>query len=119
MAVSRPGDLRHRLRGGRSQMSARSPRAFLRVALTLSILWALGAPAPWAGSPEASAGVQAAPPSIVLILTDDQRWDSLWAMPAVQNRLISRGVAFTNGYVVNPLCCPSRTSILTGQYSHS
>src|SRR5437764_7243859 len=58
-------------------------------------------------------------PNIVLILTDDQRWDSLWAMPGVRHLLRARGVKFTNAYVSNPLCCPSRTSILTGKYSHS
>ena len=65
------------------------------------------------------AGAAGGRPSIVLILTDDQRWDTLWALPAVQRLLVARGVQFTNGYVVNPLCCPSRTSLLTGQYSHS
>ncbi|MFN2543232.1 MAG: sulfatase [Actinomycetota bacterium] len=57
-------------------------------------------------------------PNIVLILTDDQRYDTLWAMPHVKRMLIRHGVRFTNAFVVNPLCCPSRTSILTGKYSH-
>jgi N-acetylglucosamine-6-sulfatase len=57
-------------------------------------------------------------PNIVLILTDDQRWDSLWAMPNVRRLLGDHGVQFTNSFVVNPLCCPSRASILTGRYSH-
>ena len=58
-------------------------------------------------------------PNIVLIITDDQRWDSLWAMPTLQSELVGKGATFINGFVVNPLCCPSRASILTGQYSHS
>ena len=58
-------------------------------------------------------------PNIVWIVTDDQRWDTLWSMPTVQSDLVARGVTFTNGFVVNPLCCPSRASILTGEYSHS
>jgi hypothetical protein len=49
-------------------------------------------------------------PDIVLILTDDQRWDTLWAMPTVRRLLIDRGVLFTRGYVVNPVCCPSRAT---------
>jgi N-acetylglucosamine-6-sulfatase len=59
------------------------------------------------------------PPDIVLIVTDDQRWDTLWAMPVVSERLAAPGVAFSNAFVVNPLCCPSRASILTGDYSHT
>jgi N-acetylglucosamine-6-sulfatase len=58
-------------------------------------------------------------PNIVLILTDDQRWDTLWAMPNVQSELVAHGIDFTNAFVVNSLCCPSRASILTGEYSHS
>ena len=57
-------------------------------------------------------------PNIILILTDDQRWDSLWAMPKTRHLLADHGVEFTNSFVVNSLCCPSRASILTGRYSH-
>ena len=58
-------------------------------------------------------------PNIVFILTDDQRWDELGFMPQVQSLLQARGATFTNSFVSNSLCCPSRTSILTGLYSHS
>jgi N-acetylglucosamine-6-sulfatase len=58
-------------------------------------------------------------PNIVFIVTDDQRWDTLWAMPTVKSRLVDRGVTFSNGFVSNPLCCPARASILTGDYSHT
>src|SRR5947209_12968831 len=71
-----------------------------------------------AASP-ASPRAVATKPNVVLILTDEQRWDSLWAMPKVRSLLQDHGVTYTNGFVVNPLCCPSRTSILTGKYSHS
>jgi len=59
------------------------------------------------------------PPDIVLIVSDDQRFDTLWAMPVVSERLAGRGVAFPDMFVTNPLCCPSRASILTGNYSHT
>lgn len=77
-----------------------------------------------AGSPQeprATRGrvVEPERPNIVLILTDDQRSDTLRYMPIVRRLLVRHGVTFANGYVVNPVCCPSRTSILTGLYSHS
>ena len=57
-------------------------------------------------------------PNIVLIVTDDQRWDTLRYMPWVRRHLIHHGTTFRNAFVVNPVCCPSRASILTGRYSH-
>ena len=60
-----------------------------------------------------------AAPSILLIVTDDQRWDTLWAMPNVRRLIGDRGTTFDDAFVVNPLCCPSRSSILTGDYSHT
>jgi N-acetylglucosamine-6-sulfatase len=62
---------------------------------------------------------------IVLILTDDQRLDNseqpgdttVSHMPIVQRQLVDKGVTFTNGFDVNPLCCPSRSTILTGMDS--
>jgi arylsulfatase A-like enzyme len=57
-------------------------------------------------------------PNIVLILSDDQRPETKWAMPNLQDLLVSRGTNFKNAFVSNPLCCPSRATILTGRYSH-
>ena len=65
------------------------------------------------------ATAQEHPPDVVLILTDDQRFDTLWAMPVVSERLAAEGVTLSDAFVVNPLCCPSRASILTGVYSHT
>ena len=64
------------------------------------------------------AGAQDAP-NVVLIVTDDQRWDTLAYMPTVSSELVGKGVRFANAFVVNPLCCPSRATILTGTYSHT
>jgi N-acetylglucosamine-6-sulfatase len=85
-----------------------APRTLVYLALALLALATLAAPA----------GAQTRP-NIVLVLTDDQRWDTLSVMPTVQAELVNKGVNFTNGFVVNSVCCPSRASILTGQYSHS
>ena len=59
-------------------------------------------------------------PNFVIILTDDQRWDTLWAMPIVQEKLVARRVTFTTAIVTTPLCCPSRASLLSGGfYAHN
>jgi arylsulfatase A-like enzyme len=58
-------------------------------------------------------------PNIVLILSDDQTLSEMGHMATVKAELTDKGMTFRNGFVVNPLCCPSRSSILTGKYSHS
>jgi arylsulfatase A-like enzyme len=58
-------------------------------------------------------------PNVVVIMTDDQRAAQMRALPNTR-RLIGRtGVDFKSFYVTNPLCCPSRATFLTGQYSHN
>jgi N-acetylglucosamine-6-sulfatase len=58
-------------------------------------------------------------PNIVLILTDDQRFDLIEQMPHVMSEIAAHGVTFENSFVVTPLCCPSRTTTLRGQYAHT
>jgi arylsulfatase A-like enzyme len=58
-------------------------------------------------------------PNIIFILTDDQPYETVQFMPTVRDVLIRDGVNFENGFITTPLCCPSRSSILTGEYVHN
>ena len=58
-------------------------------------------------------------PNIVLILTDDMNLQALPYMPYLRRELIARGTSFTNAFVSDSVCGPSRVSILTGQYAHN
>jgi arylsulfatase A-like enzyme len=58
-------------------------------------------------------------PNIVLIITDDMAaWD-LRFMPKTKTLLTSQGTRFSRAYVTYSLCCPSRATILRGQYAHN
>lgn len=57
-------------------------------------------------------------PNVVLIVTDDQRADTLAGMNQVNDLLSAKGVRFSNGMIPTNLCCPSRSTILTGLYAH-
>src|SRR3954469_23358285 len=60
------------------------------------------------GGPTPAARAATGPPNIVVILTDDQRYDALGSMPNVKQLLIAHGVRFTHAFDNNPLCCPAR-----------
>jgi N-acetylglucosamine-6-sulfatase len=56
-------------------------------------------------------------PNIVFVLTDDLSMDLLPYMPQVQ-ALQADGMTFNNYFVSDSLCCPSRSSIFTGEFPH-
>ena len=58
-------------------------------------------------------------PNFVFVLTDDQDLESMRVMPKVRKLIAREGTTFTNFYATNPVCCPSRSTLLTGRYSHN
>ena len=56
------------------------------------------------------------PLNLIVFMTDDQRADSLWAMPVLQERFEPASVRFDRAYATTPLCCPSRASLLSGGF---
>ena len=72
-------------------------------------------------SPQAAAAATkpATRPNIVLIMTDDEDVASHRYMPKTRALLENRGTAFDNFFVTYSFCCPSRVTILRGQYPHN
>jgi arylsulfatase A-like enzyme len=62
---------------------------------------------------------QAARPNVVVVMSDDQTAASMESMPAVRRDIGDRGATFANSFTNWPLCCPSRATLLTGQYAHN
>lgn len=72
-------------------------------------------------------------PNILVILTDDQRWDALgvvqkelgqralfpWFQTPNLDRLAREGVRFSNTFVTTSLCSPSRASFLSGRMARN
>lgn len=70
----------------------------------------------------AQPSTQTKQPNIVFILADDldevvmPYWD---AMPQTAALLRDQGIQFTNAFSPTPICCPARSTILTGKYGHN
>ncbi|KAK3580927.1 hypothetical protein CHS0354_008219 [Potamilus streckersoni] len=60
-------------------------------------------------------------PNIVFFLTDDQdvALGGQTPMTKTKSLLGDKGIIFNNMFVTSPLCCPSRSSILSGRYVHN
>jgi N-acetylglucosamine-6-sulfatase len=58
-------------------------------------------------------------PNIVFVMTDDMPKNLLTRMPHMRDRIKAQGLTLTNAYVSQSLCCPSRATILRGQYPHN
>jgi N-acetylglucosamine-6-sulfatase len=58
-------------------------------------------------------------PNFVFVLADDMRADEFEHMPQTRQLLAEQGLMFENAFVSHSLCCPSRASLLRGQYTHN
>jgi N-acetylglucosamine-6-sulfatase len=64
-------------------------------------------------------------PNVVVILTDDQRWDCMscaghpFLKTPNMDRLAAEGARFANMFVTTSLCSPSRATYLSGLYAHT
>jgi arylsulfatase A-like enzyme len=63
-------------------------------------------------------------PNILLVFTDQQRFDTIAALgnPVIRtpamDRLVREGVAFTRAYTPSPVCVSARCALLTGRHPH-
>lgn len=64
-------------------------------------------------------------PNVILIITDQQRYDTIRGLgyPYVDtpnlDRLVQEGVSFDNCFITAPSCAPARASLFTGLYPHN
>src|SRR5258706_13671228 len=95
-------------------MRSLHPRRWLVAGAALAATAVLAA---WAPASASEPAAVAPPPNIVLVLTDDLAWNLVQYMPQVL-QLQHDGVTFTNYTVTDSLCCPSRSTLFTGNFPH-
>src|SRR5712691_10452291 len=75
------------------------------------------------GVREHGSSAQAAPPAqrpnVLVLETDDQTLAEMQVLPNAKRLIGDAGVTFDNNFDSFSLCCPSRATLLTGQYSHN
>ena len=86
-------------------------RLILGAALALLALAGILATHPAKGAPTQR--------NVVFILTDDMTSSELAGMPNVQSLIGAQGTTFNRFYISFPLCCPSRATMMSGQYMHN
>ncbi len=74
---------------------------------------------PTVGGPQQAPTSAGTRPNIVFILTDDQEAASTSVMANLNNLIAAQGATFSKFYYSLSLCCPSRTTMLRGQYPHN
>jgi N-acetylglucosamine-6-sulfatase len=92
-------------------------RRGLLAALIVASLFVVAAWAPANASKHRAAAATPPPPNIVFVLTDDLAWNLVQYMPQVL-QMEQEGTTFSNYVVTDSLCCPSRSSIFTGNFPH-
>src|SRR5215204_127174 len=65
------------------------------------------------------ADAQTTRPNFVFVMTDDLDERSMQDLPGIREVMGANGITFKNAYVTYSLCCPSRATILRGQYPHN
>jgi N-acetylglucosamine-6-sulfatase len=89
-------------------------RAWATLAATVALLAIAGA-----GVAARDAQGASSQKNVVFILTDDMTTSELSAMPNVHSLIAAQGTTFNEAYVSFPLCCPSRATMMSGQYMHN
>jgi N-acetylglucosamine-6-sulfatase len=78
----------------------------MRLALAVALLLAL--------APAAQAR-----PNVLVLETDDETLADMTVLPKTRALIGGRGTTFSNSFVNYSLCCPSRSTLYTGQYAHN
>jgi N-acetylglucosamine-6-sulfatase len=110
--------------GDVSSVSARRSTPFgVLACLSIFLLFVAGCSGSEASAPGASQEEEAESaadrPNIVFILTDDLDFASSKKMPQITSLLADQGTSFEEAFVSHSVCCPSRSTVLTGLYDHN
>ena len=88
----------------------------LALALTITVALVASAVLVLTASEDPAPAQSNAKPNVVVVMTDDQTEEQMRALSRVRRLIGRQGTTFTRNFATFPLCCPSRSTYLTGQY---
>src|SRR5581483_4323828 len=98
----------------------RLARRLASLVCALSCIAAGPGPAAASSQPRVVGGTAGQPrPDVIVVETDDQALETMKVMRNVNSLIGGNGATFINSFVNFSLCCPSRSTFLTGQYAHN
>ncbi len=111
----------HLRASGQAPNDSARPRLRLGAAVLVAMILALALSLSPLGddSPQRAQAKGQKRPNIVLLFTDDQEPRSMRVMKKVRREMAKKGTTMDHFYTNFPLCCPSRATMLTGQYAHN
>jgi arylsulfatase A-like enzyme len=119
----RPG--RHELSGAQAKLQCAFAICLAAVAVMVFVVARVSSEAAASGSAEprgvVDSGTRQQRPNVLLVITDDQTKGTVnpKVMPNVIRYLVAGGRTFSNFFIPDPLCCPSRAAIMSGRYNHN
>ncbi|HET9119510.1 MAG TPA: sulfatase, partial [Solirubrobacterales bacterium] len=106
-------------RGARPAASGSGGRRITVALLSAGLLCVAVALVPAGGQAKKRKQAKQPKPNIVLIMDDDQSVNLQQFLTKTNAAIADKGVTFDNSFVNYSLCCPSRSTMLTGQYAHN
>ena len=94
-------------------------RVIAAIFFFLGAWMAVGAYGASTGAPAKTHPAATEKPNFIIINTDDLDFKSVELLPKIKALLTDHGTTFANNFVTYSLCCPSRSSLLRGQYPHN
>jgi len=99
-------------------VDAKNPITFMVSLLAAAVLCGAGPAASAAPASSMPSGARQKP-DFIFILTDDLDVKSVEFMPRLKALLTKQGTTFSDFFVTDSICCPSRASFLRGEYPHN
>ncbi|MBI3486178.1 sulfatase [Candidatus Daviesbacteria bacterium] len=91
----------------------------IALAISSSVIFKKGFNAILPAPASAGAATASTQPNIIVLMSDDQTNAMQASLPKINSLIRDQGTNFTNFFTTNSLCCPSRATFLSGQFSHN